>query len=127
MTQKNYTQEIFDLQNEIRSAITELISQCENKRINIPYYYDVDDCDKDLIDELISDGYNVNEGDPYNNFEVTLYNWFDTPIEDIIIACKINQYGNVDLITPENLYSLNDITNLYHLADLHTKLIEVLN
>lgn len=127
MTQKNYSQEIFNLQNEIRSAITEMVSQCENKRINIPYYYDVDDYDEDLIDELINDGYNINEGNPYDNTQISLYNWFDIPIEDNIIACKINDNGRVDLIAPENVYSLTDIANLYQLADLHTTLKEIIN
>lgn len=125
MTQKDYSQEIFNLQNEMRSEITEMVSQCENKRVNIPYYYDVDDCDEDLIDELINDGYNIIEGDPYNNTQITLY-WLDTPINDTIIACKINDRGCVDLISLENVHSLTDVENLYQLADLHATLKQVL-
>lgn len=129
MKQKTFTQRIFDLQNEIRSAITELVK--EHQCIKIPYYYDFDenyDCDiEDEINEYKEQGFNIQEGDTCNNFSLTLFDFFDMPHDDEIIGCRLNKRDEVEVLSITNSYALTDIANLYHLADLYDVLVACAN
>lgn len=129
MEVKSFNQRLFDIQNEIRSAITDLVKK--HQCIKIPFYYDFgENYDSDIeeeIKEYKEMGFNIQEGDTSDNTTLQLYDFFDMPHDDEIIGCRLNKRGEVEILSITNIYALTDIANLYHLADLYDILVNFAN
>lgn len=129
MEVKSFTQRLFDIQNEIRSAITDLVK--EHQCIKIPFYYDFDENYDSDVEEEIKEykemGFNIQEGNTSDNTTLQLYDFFDMPHEDEIIGCRLNKRDEVEILSISNTYTLTDIANPYHLADLYDILVNCTN
>lgn len=129
MEVKSFTQRVFDLQNEIRSAITELVK--EHQCIKIPFYYDFDEnCNSDTeedIKEYKEMGFNIQEGDTYENVTLQLYDFFHNLNDDDVIGCRLNKRGEVEILSITDTYTLTDIANLCDLAELYDVLVKCAN
>ena len=129
MEVKSFTQSVFDLQNEIRLAITELVK--ERQCIKIPFYYDFDenyDSDaEESIKEYKEMGFNIQEGDTYDNTTLQLYDFFHNLNDDDIIGCRLNKRGEVEILSITNTYALTDIANLCDLAELYDVVVKCVN
>lgn len=126
MEKQNFSHRIYELQNEIKNAITKLVS--EYQCIKIPYYYDFGanyDCDyEEEIKAYKEQGFDIQEGDISNNFTMYLYDFFGTFHYDEIIGCRLNKKNQVEILSISNKYSLSDIANICHLSDLYEMLCE---
>ena len=110
----NFRQRLRDLETEVKCAIEELVS--EHKEIKIPYEYEELNDD---VQQLIDDGFIVEEGDAGNNFIMELGNLFGDPLEVAIVGAKSVKNGTYIISDLQETYALNDVGDLRHLINLY--------
>ena len=100
---ENFDKKLYQLENEIINAIKNVIYFKGNKNntpyeeLLIPYYYDEDNITNE-IEELIEEGYNVKEGNEYDNLTIDIVNYSGYKLNVSVVALMINTYDEVELI-----------------------------
>ena len=122
---ENFDKKLYQLENEIINAIKNVIYFKGNKNntpyeeLLIPYYYDEDNITNE-IEELIEEGYNVKEGNEYDNLTIDIVNYCGYKLNVSVVALMINTYDEVELITADReSYRISDIVNTRQLINLY--------
>ena len=122
---ENFDKKLYHLENEIINAIKNVIYFKGNKNdtpyeeLLIPYYYDEDNITNE-IEELIEEGYNVKEGNEYDNLTIDIVNYSGYKLNVSVVALMINTDDEVELITADReSYRISDIVNTRQLINLY--------
>lgn len=110
----NFRKRLRDLVTELKGAIEELV--LEHKVIKIPYEYEELD---ENVQQLIDDGFVVEEGDPNNNFILPLENFVGEPLDTVIVGVSCGMNGVYIITDMEESFDLIHIDNVHCLINLH--------